>query len=287
MHRRRTAILMALPIGLYVLVFCTVPLGLMLLYSFWQVDFAVVIREFTLANYAQAVGSETYRFLILKALAYGAAIALITAVIAYPLAFFIAKRVRLLKSALLTALLIPLYTGDLVRIFAWRVMLGAEGVLNSLFQWLGLTHEPIWALLFSPFATVLVLTYNYLPFMVLALWAAYEALDDGLIEAAFDLGATRAQAFRRVVLPLTSPGLLAGSLMVLVLVAGDYLTPQLVGGSSGVTITSAIHDLFGAAFDWPMASALAWLLLATLAILVAAAVLVFARSPLGQGAVTR
>jgi spermidine/putrescine transport system permease protein len=157
----------------------------------------------------------------------------------------------------------------------------------SLLLRLGLTHEPIWALLFSPFATVLVLTYNYLPFMVLALWAAYEALDDGLIEAAFDLGATRTQAFRRVILPLTSPGLLAGSLMVLVLVAGDYLTPQLVGGSSGVTITSAIHDLFGAAFDWPMASALAWLLLATLATLVAAAVLLFARSPLGQGAVTR
>lgn len=282
-QRRRAAALIALPIGLYVFAFCTVPLGLMVVYSFWQVDFGTIRREVTLANYAQALGSETYRGLILKALGYGAGIALVTAVIGYPVAFFVAKRVRWLKSALLTALLIPLYTGDLVRIFAWRVMLGAEGVLNSLLLWLGLIREPIWALLFSPFATVLVLTYDYLPFMVLALWAACETLDDGLVEAALDLGATRTQAFLRVVLPLTSPGLVAGSLMVLVLVAGDYLTPQLVGGSSGVTITSAIHDLFGAAFDWPMASALAWVLLATLAAVVAASILLFARSPLGHG----
>ena len=110
-----------------------------------------------------------------------------------------------------------------------------------------------------------MLTYNYLPFMVLALWASFEGWTDP-VEAASDLGASRTQTFLGVVLPLTSPGLLAGFLMVLVLVAGDYLTPQLVGGSSGVTVTSAIHDLFGAAFDWPMASALAWVLLAVLAL---------------------
>ena len=107
----------------------------------------MVIREFTLANYAQAVGSETYRFLILKALAYGAGIALITAVIAYPLAFAARASAEVGPAHSAPD---PLYTGDLVRIFAWRVMLGAEGVLNSLFQWLGLIHEPIWALLFSP-----------------------------------------------------------------------------------------------------------------------------------------
>jgi spermidine/putrescine transport system permease protein len=155
-------------------------------------------------------------------------------------------------------------------------------VLNSLLLWLGLIEEPIWALLFSPTATLIVLTYNYLPFMVLALWASFEGLDRSYLEAASDLGASRAQIFLRVVLPLTSPGLLAGFLMVLVLVAGDYLTPQLVGGSSGVTVTSAIHDLFGAAFDWPMASALAWVLLAVLALTVALAVSLFRRSPLGR-----
>jgi spermidine/putrescine transport system permease protein len=274
--------LLALPPGLYVLAFATLPLCLLLLYSFYRVDFVAIVKEPSLANYAAVLGSATYRGLMLKALGYGVTVAAITAVIAYPFAFFVAKRVRVLKAALLTLMLIPLYTGDLIRIFAWRVVLGAEGVLNSLLLWLGLIEEPIWALLFSPTATLIVLTYDYLPFMVLALWASFEGLDRSYLEAAADLGASRTQTFLRVVLPLTSPGLLAGFLMVLVLVAGDYLTPQLVGGSSGVTVTSAIHDLFGAAFDWPMASALAWVLLAVLALTVAFAVSLFRRSPLGR-----
>ena len=204
--------------------------------------------------------------------------------LAYPLSYFIATRVRVYKAALLTAMLIPLYTGDLIRIFAWRVVLGAEGVLNSFLQWLGITSEPLWFLLFSPFATTIVLTYNYLPFMVLALWASLEAMDRSYVEAAFDLGASRSEAFLRVVLPLSSPGLLAGFLMVMVLVAGDYLTPQLVGGSSGVTITSAVHDLFGAAFDWPLASALSWSLLLTLSLVVALAVYLYSRTSVGKRA---
>ena len=105
----------------------------------------------------------------------GAAIAAITAVIAYPVAFFIAKRIRVVKAALLTALLIPLYTGDLVRIFAWRLILGREGVLNSFLIWTGLIDRPIEALLFSPTATTIVLVYNYLPFMVLGLWLGFES----------------------------------------------------------------------------------------------------------------
>ena len=103
-----------------------------------------------------------------------------------------------------------------------------------------------------------------------------------LVEAASDLGASRRATFLRVVLPLSSPGLLAGFLMVMVLVAGDYLTPQLVGGSSGVTITSAVHDLFGAAFDWPLASALSWSLLTALSILVALAVHAYSRTRVGR-----
>ena len=201
-----------------------------------------MLPNFSFRNYAEVLSSATCLKLIGKAIAYGALVALLTAALAYPLAWFVATRVRVYKVALLTVVLIPLHTGDLIRIFAWRVVLGAEGVLNSFLQWLGITSEPLWFLLFSPFATTIVLTYNYFPFMVLALWAALETLDRSYVEAAFDLGASRSATFLRVVLPLSSPGLLAGFLMVMVLVAGDYLTPRLVGGSSGVTITSAVHD---------------------------------------------
>lgn len=284
MERSRLLTLLTLtgPVTAFVVVFCLVPLVNLLAYSFFQVDFVAIVRDPTLANYGRVIASETYRGLILKAMTHGVFVALTTAIIGYPLAFFIAKRVRTLKSALLTAMLIPLYTGDLVRIFAWRVVLGAEGVLNSLLKWLGIIDQPIWALLFSPTSTFIVLTYTYLPFMVLGLWLSLEATDDRLLEAAADLGAGRLQILFRVLLPLTLPGFIAGGLMVFTLVVGDYLTPQLVGGSSGVTVISAINDLFGAAFDWPLGSAIAWALLACLAGSIVIAVSLLRATPLGR-----
>ncbi len=281
--RKRTAFGLTIPTGLFVGTFCVLPLLVLFSYSFFQVDFVAIIREPTLDNYNRILHSGTYMGLIVKALVYGIGIAFLCCVIAFPLALFIAKRVTVYKSALLTLLLIPLYTGDLIRIFAWRVVLGAEGVLNSLLQWMGIIHEPLWFLLFSPFATVVVLTYNYLPFMVFPLWASIEALDDSYIEAAMDLGSRNLGVFFKVILPLSGPGLVAGFLMVFVLVVGDYLTPQLIGGSSGVTVTSAIHDMFGAAFDWPTGSALAWVLLACMTAFVAIALYTFYRSPWGRG----
>ncbi|BCS89582.1 ABC transporter permease [Pseudodesulfovibrio sediminis] len=283
MKRRLSLLALTGPNIVFICLFCAAPLAVLFSYSFYQVDFVSIIREPSWDNYIRVAENATYRGLILKALLYGIVIASLCATIAYPLALYIAKKVKVYKAALLTLLLIPLYTGDLIRIFAWRVVLGAEGVLNSLLMWLGIIHEPIWALLFSPFATIVVLTYNYLPFMVLPLWAAFEALDNSYIEAAMDLGCRNLSVFFKVVLPLTGAGLVAGFLMVFVLVVGDYLTPQLIGGSSGITVTSAIHDMFGAAFDWPTGSALAWLLLLSMALFVTLVTYAFYKSPWGRG----
>ncbi len=280
-HRRRAIALLIGPVMLAVALLCLAPLALLFIYSFFHVDFVDIVRQPGLGNYSKVLSSPTYRTLILRALWHGVLVAAITAAIAYPVAFFIAKHVRHLKSAFLTALLIPLYTGDLVRIFAWRVVLGTEGVLNSFFLWIGVIHAPIQVLLFSPAATLIVLTYDYLPFMVFGLWLGFEGLDDKLLEAAEDLGAGRVAIFRRIVLPLTAPGLLAGGMMVFALVVGDYLTPQLIGGSSGVTVISAINDLFGTAFDWPMGSAIAWSLLAAMAVPVALAAILGRRMTWG------
>ncbi|MFD2856918.1 ABC transporter permease [Seohaeicola zhoushanensis] len=180
----------------------------------------------------------------------------------------------------------PLYTGDMVRIFAWRVILGAEGVINRFAQWAGLITEPIQVLLFSPIASHLVLAYNFLPFMVMGLWLGYEALDDALVEAARDLGAPPVAVFRRVVLPMTLPGLIAGGMMVFVMVVGDYMTPQLLGGASGVTVISAINDLFGTAFDWPLGSAIACTLLALLGLFLAVAAYALSRMNLGRSLIS-
>jgi spermidine/putrescine transport system permease protein len=270
------------PVLVALVVLCLAPLGVLFVYSFFHVDFVSIVPQVSLRNYAKVLSSGVYRYLILKALMNGAVIAAITVVIAYPVAFYIAKRVRDVKAALLTALLIPLYTGDLVRIFAWRLILGREGVLNSFLIWTGAIDHPIETLLFSPTATTVVLVYDYLPFMVLGLWLAFETLDDHLFEAAADLGAGRATIFLRIVLPLTAPGLVAGALMVFALVVGDFLTPELIGGASGVTVISAIADLFGAAFDWPLGSAIAWTLLAAMVASAVAVLLLLRRTPWGR-----
>ncbi|MDR3373188.1 MAG: ABC transporter permease [Ancalomicrobiaceae bacterium] len=277
---------LAAPVALVLVAGCVVPLAVLFVYSFFKVDFVAIVHDPTVKNYVRVAASATYRGLIGRAILSGAIVAVISAVIAYPVAWAIAKRVYLLKSAYLTLLLIPLYTGDLVRIFAWRVVLGSEGVINSFLMWTGIVHEPIRALLFSPFATHVVLTYDYLPFMVMGLWLAFESLDDRLLEAARDLGAGEVTIFRRIVLPLTAPGLIAGAMMVFVLVVGDYLTPQLIGGSSGITVISAINDLFGTAFDWPLGSAIASSLLIILGLLVTLAALVVARSTWGRSVVS-
>jgi spermidine/putrescine transport system permease protein len=279
---RTTLIVTIGPVLVALIVLCAAPLGVLFVYSFFHVDFVSIVPELSLRNYARVLSSGAYRYLILKALVNGAVIAAITVVIAYPVAFFIAKRIREVKAALLTALLIPLYTGDLVRIFAWRLILGREGVLNSFLIWTGAIDRPIDALLFSPTATTLVLVYDYLPFMVLGLWLAFETLDGHLFEAAADLGAGRTVIFLRIVLPLTAPGLVAGALMVFALVVGDFLTPELIGGASGVTVISAIADLFGAAFDWPLGSAIAWTLLAAMVAVVVAFFLLLRRTPWGR-----
>lgn len=273
---------LAAPVVAALIALCLVPLGVLFVYSFFSVDFVSINTDPTLKNYARIAGSETYRALILRAFLSGALVVAITAVIGYPVAWVIARRGGTWKSALLTLLLVPLYTGDMVRIFAWRVILGAEGVLNRFLIWIGVLSEPLQVLLFSPVATHIVLTYNYLPFMVMGLWLGYEALDDRLVEAAQDLGAPPVAIFRRVVLPMTLPGLIAGGLMVFVMVVGDYLTPQLLGGASGVTVISAVNDLFGTAFDWPLGSAIACTLLAILGLCCAVAAYALSRMNLGR-----
>ncbi len=273
---------LAAPVATVLIVGCVLPLAVLFVYSFFRVDFVAIVHDPSFKNYVRVANSPTYRGLIGQAILSGGIVAAVTAVIGYPVAWAIAKRVVFAKSACLTLLLIPLYTGDLVRIFAWRVVLGAEGVVNSFLMWTGLVREPIRALLFSPFATHVVLTYDYLPFMVMGLWLAFESLDDRLLEAARDLGARETAIFLRIVLPLTSPGLVAGALMVFVLVVGDHLTPQLVGGSSGITVISAINDLFGTAFDWPLGSAIASSLLLILGLMVTVAALAVARSTWGR-----
>ena len=249
------------PVLIYLVVLAIGPLVILLIYSFYRQSGYDMIKVLSIHNYQEIVTSALYLSLTGKSLIYGATVCAITLIVGYPTARFIAWRAGAWKNLYLMGLLIPLYTGDLIRVYAWRIILGLNGVLNTTLLELGVISEPIEALLFSDFSVLISMIYIYLPFMVLPIWASLEGLDKDLIEASMDLGAGRYRTFTRIVLPLIMPGILAGGLLVFIPVTGEYLSPNLLGGTSGTTLMNVITSQFGAAFNWPLGSALAWFLL--------------------------
>ncbi|CAI9414537.1 hypothetical protein ANOBCDAF_03231 [Pleomorphomonas sp. T1.2MG-36] len=255
---------LALPVAVAIVAGCLAPLAVLVAFSFYEVEDFDLIPAFSFRAWGELATSTTDWFLIGKAVLSGVTTTVFTALLGYPVALVLTRLATSAKGLAIIVLLTPLYTGEIVRIYAWRIVLGGEGLVNTVLQGLGLIDEPLKFLLFSPFTIGLVLTYNNLPFMVLAIWVSAEMVDRRLIEAARDLGARPVDAFFRVIFPLTTPGLAAGSLTVFALSAGEMLTPSLLGGTSGSTAMALVDNLFGTAFDWPLASALALALLATL-----------------------
>lgn len=253
--------LLLLPAALLGLVAGAVPLLAMLVVSFWSVDDMLLVPGLTARAWFELATSPTIAGLLGRALGYGSLTVVLCAALGYPIALAMTRLPPILKGAATVVLLTPLYVGEIVRIYAWRILLGVNGPINGILVATGLLDEPTRVLLFTPVATVIALVYNNLPFMTVAIWLSAERVEPRLVEAARDLGARPLVAFRRIWLPLTSPGLLAGSLAVFALAAGDQLTPALLGGTSGATTMSMIDSLFGVAFDWPLAAAVAWALL--------------------------
>ncbi|MDR3376004.1 MAG: ABC transporter permease [Ancalomicrobiaceae bacterium] len=257
---------LAIPVTVVLALGCVVPLGVLVVFSVFEVDFDAfqLIPAVSPRAWSELLNGWSFWVLIGKAVLSGATAALFTAILGYPIALALANSPLKWKGIGTIVLLTPLYTGEIVRIYAWRIVLGAEGLINTLLLDLHVVAQPVKWLLFTPFTTGLVLTYNNLPYMVLAIWVSAEMVDRRLIEAARDLGARPIDAFFKVTLPLTTPGLAAGVFAVFALAAGEMLTPSLLGGVSGQTAMAMIDNLFGTAFDWPLASALALALLAAL-----------------------
>jgi spermidine/putrescine transport system permease protein len=192
------------------------------------------------------------------------AVSAIIVLAAYPLAYYLALSGTKRKYVLLLLLIAPFLTSYLLRVLAWKVILGNQGVVNSFLYWTGLrsADHPLSQLLYSRFAVMLVLGYIWLPFVALPIFVSLESLDRRLLEAASDLGASRLTAFRRVTLPLSLPGVAAAFLFVFIPTLGEFVTPSLVGGPSGYMYGNQIVDLFGTGFpDWETGSVLALFLL--------------------------
>ena len=229
-------------------------------HSFWSVRDGQIAREFTLANYKQIVSSPLYLEVLFRSMKIAGAVTGLALLLAYPVAYYLSFRARH-KNLLYQLIIVPLWVSYLVRAYAWKTILGSDGVLNTSLQFLHITHSAVSALLYSPFAVVLTLTHIYTPFAFLPIFASLEHVPRNLIEASQDLGATPWQTFRGVILPLSLPGVIAGATFAFVLSLGDFLAPLLVGGPSGIMISNIVVSLFGAAYDWPLGAAISLLML--------------------------
>lgn len=250
------------------LAFLLAPLSILFATSFFGVEYVTLIPRFSLDNYAQALTRPLYSGLLLKTLRIAATVSVACLLLAYPAALWLVRRRRRWRHALYFLAVVPLWISYLLRCYAWKVILGQNGVLNSFLQWVGLTRAPVAAFLYSEIALILTLTHVYVAFVLMPIYAALEKIPPELLEAAGDLYAGPWQTFRRVTLPLSLPGVAAGMTFAFSLTLGDFVAATLVGGPENLMIGMVIWNLFGTAFQWPLGAALSFLILALTLLLV-------------------
>ncbi len=234
-----------------------IPFGIMVVMSFWtQIGFEFD-TAFSLVNYVEAVEKPMYRALLLRSLTISAICTVATVLVSYPMAYYVAFHVRKHKMVWIILMTVPFFSSYLLRVFAWKVILGYNGVINSGLKGMGLIEQPLAFLLYSPTAVVITLAHAWAAFAILPIYISLEKIDRSLIEAATDLGDGPVKRFLGITLPLSMPGVIAASLMIFIPTVGDYVTPTLVGGPDGLMIANLIQAQFGLVNNWPMGAALA------------------------------
>ncbi|WP_349437705.1 ABC transporter permease [Pararhizobium sp. A13] len=252
---------MALPAVAWLGLFMVVPCLIILAYGFLTRGlYGGIEYTFTLENF-QRVFDPLYAKIFLASVRIAGIATLLAILIAYPAAYAICLAPKRTQPLLLFFAVLPFWSNYLIRTYAWIVLLNREGLINNLLRWLGYEGEPL-ALLYSEGAVITGLVYNYLPFVILAIYSSLSRLNSELIEASRDLGAGRVRTFLRVTLPLTMPGIAAGGVFVFVLSIGNFVTPALLGGGRFQMIGNLVYDQFLTANDWPFGAALGMVLIA-------------------------
>ena len=244
------------------------PIFFLVAYSFWTQDYVTVNTTLTLENYKIVVNKASYHVLIKRSLIISSLTTLVTVLLAYPMAYFVAFVVKDHKLLWLIALTIPFWTSYLLRVFAWKLILGYNGVINGSLSNLGLIDNPLSFLLYNPFAVFVTLAHAWSAFAILPIYVSLEKIDRSLLEAASDLGDSAFRRFWRITFPLSYPGVLAASLIIFIPTTGDFITPKLVGGSEGIMVANLIQVMFGKANNWPLGSSLAIITMTIVVILV-------------------
>jgi spermidine/putrescine transport system permease protein len=275
--RARWAWLALVPAAGWLTLLFLVPLAIVAAISLMQPG-APVTWELDGSSYARLL-DPLHLNIVLRSLALALAATLLCLGLGYPLAYYIVRRPPAMRRLLYFLVLLPLWANSLVLIYAWMVLLRPNGVIEQLLRALGLAGEEPLTLLYTPGAVLLGLVYWYLPFMVYPLYAVIEKFDFHLLDAAYDLGASRWQAFRRVLLPITLPGVVAGCLLVFIESLGAFVVPELLGGAKSMMLGNLVQQRFlSTPQDWPLGAALALALLA----LIGAAVALYLRQEARQ-----
>lgn len=252
------------PVVLWQLIFFVLPMGMLSMYSFWRLIDYKIDKTPTLYNYYEIFNNPFLWKALVLSLEIAVAVTIACAILAYPIAYFIAKKAGRWRVILLIAVIIPFWTSIILRAYAWKLLLGERGFINTGLIMSGALEEPISYLLYSPIATAIGLVYAFLPFYILPIYTSVDKVQDSWLEAATDLGATPFRAFVEVTFPLCMPGLVVGAVFTFIFSVGDYVIPQLLGGGKQLMIAQAIFLEFDMMQNWPGGAALSMLLLAVI-----------------------
>ena len=253
-------LLLILPANAYLVLLLVLPLIMVAVLSFLsRGTYGEVVFKFNLTNYVRLF-DPLYGKILGFSLAVGLGTTILCLLIGYPMAYYIARAPARQRSLLLFLILLPFWTNFIIRIYAWMMILRSGGLLDTFLQWAHITREPL-GLLYTPTAVMIGMVYEFLPFMVLPLYTSLEKVEQALLEAAADLGAPPWRAFLRVTLPLSVPGMIAGTILTFIPAMGMFVVPDLLGGAKTILIGNVIRNQFLTARDWPFGAAASMILM--------------------------
>jgi len=245
----------------FVILLILVPLASFLSYSFFTVEGLEINHELSLSNYKEFLVGEIYIRTLFRTIFLALVVMFSCILLGYPVAYFLARYAGRFKYAILLMLIIPLFMSYIIKIYMMRSILGYSGLINKVLKMLNLIDKPLEFFLWNQNSVIITLVIILLPLIIIPTFTSLEKIPKNIVEASFDLGCKPFQAFRYVIFPIGFPGLVVGSIFVFILALGDFVTPQLVGGTSGFTFGKIIYSNFGLAFNWPFGAALASILL--------------------------
>ena len=264
--RRRTSkprqFIKGIPIAVWMLALVVIPLMFTFLMSFYSSSGLMIDTTLTLQNYRLFFTDPLYARILFKSIRLALVISVLSIAAAFPLAYMVSFKVRRGRNMLFMLCIIPLWVSYLVRIIAWRTILGNRGVINSALMAIGVIRQPLTFFLYNQFAIAITLTYICIPFVFIPVYTALEKIPRNLLDASSDLGANELRTFVNVVLPLGLPGLITGFIFSFIIALGDYIIPLQLGGTQGIMFGNLVWSQFGFAFNWPLGAALGFILFA-------------------------